>query len=157
MTLFPLGKRVIEKYALEREKDFQLVKEASLARGVIVSLRLAELLEQLFLFIGKPDGGFDDDLDQQIALALAVHIGSAFIFHAEDFAVLGPFGDGDAAGTSKRSGQLFFASEGCFREADRKFDDHVVAFALEDRVGLDGDEDVKISCGAALFSHVAVA
>ena len=43
-------------------------------------------------------GSFDKDLYEKIAAPLSVNTGKAFSFDSEDFSILGPFGDGDAAG-----------------------------------------------------------
>lgn len=115
-----------------------------------------EFLDEFALFPGEFSRDFNDHSDDLIALAVAAQIGHALAAEAKRSAGLG----------SRRYFEFFFSTksrdadrgaEGGLRKTDGHFADDIFAFALEDRVGLDFDEDMEVASRAAIEAGLAFA
>ena len=69
-----------------------------------------------------------------IPFTVTMHIGETFSRNAENFAVLGSFGDCDAAPFGKEGGNFFFTTQGRFGKADGDLPEHVYRLARKDRI-----------------------
>ena len=115
-----------------------------------------EFVEFAALFGVELGGHGDLDVDIEIAVAVFAQDFHAFAAQAEGGAVLGAGGHFDGSlGLHGGDGEL--ATEGGGGKGKRDVAVEVVAFAFEDLVGSDLDDDVEIAGRAVFHAEISVA
>src|SRR6266516_1486144 len=116
-----------------------------------------ELFQQVPL-LGRQIGRSDDfDKDVLITACTTMHDGNSHALETERTTTLRSRRDLEQSRFRVNSGHLHFVAKGSLREADGQFVDDIVALALEERMGLDGKDDVEIAGGATPCADFAFA
>lgn len=123
-----------------------------IARG---GLGLAELADQIFLFIRQLGRDLQHDLGIQVAGPLAAHVGHAFALHAEHVAGL------RACRNLKRkllgkSGDRNGIAQSCLAEGDGHFEPQIVALAGKQLVVAHVEHYVQVTCRTAVGAGLAL-
>src|SRR3954471_1148850 len=127
------------------ERGLQLAEEALALGAFVPGLGFLELAQDILLAGAQPSGRFDLDLYHQVAAPPPLqhrHAGAALAQLAPG---LDADRDLDGVGLAVEAGDFDRAAKGGGREADRDSREQRRAFALEQRVRADLDEDVEIA------------
>src|SRR5439155_462495 len=131
-----------------------------LGAGVVsIAVPLAdhlELAQQFPLSLGQVYRRLDDDVAKQIAVFPTAHAANALSAQPKYLPRLSLGGDSDPRRTVQR-GNFDLSTERCRRETDRHLAVQVVVVALKNRMGLDLDLHVKITCRSATDPGLALA
>src|SRR5256886_4241747 len=141
-------------------EEFLDLVHPGLGAGVVsVAVSLAdhlELAQQLPLSVGQVYGRFDDDVAKQVAVFPTAHAANALAAQPKYLPGLSLGGDSDLRRTVQR-GNFDFSAERRRRKTDRHLAVQVVVVALKNRMGLDLDLHVKITCRSATGPGLAIA
>jgi len=107
-------------------------------------------------------GDFNGDADKEVALAMSLDIADTPAFESEGGAALGAGGQADqgfglSASFAVEGRNFDFGAESRLREIDGYFADEIVAFALEDLVIFNVDDDIQVAGRTAALARGAIA
>src|SRR5437667_6999191 len=119
--------------------------EKALAEGAfLAAAELGEFLELGFLRGRQMRRNFNVDAHVQVAVAVALNIFDAFALEPEHGAWLGSGGHADA-GLAIERGDLDFRPERRLDEVDRHFAKKIIAISLEDFMGSNVQDHIKVA------------
>src|SRR5258706_1988376 len=129
---------------------------AGIVTGAVLLAEGLELAQQLALALGEAHGGLDHDVAEEVARRLAAHALDPLCLQPEGLAALGLGGHADL-GRAVEGRDRDLAAERGGRERHRHLAMQVVVIALEYRVLLDVDLDVKVARRPAAHARLAFA
>ena len=113
-------------------------------RAIFYFQRFSEFLKEFALAFIEPSWSLYAHLYKEIAIAASIEDGDALILDAERGAGLGPFGNFQHV-LATQGGNLEFRAQRRLHDGNRHRAVQVRAFALEERMLLDVEDDVKIA------------
>src|SRR5579883_1550347 len=132
------------------EVVFDLLEETLFRRRIVDGQGVPKLFEQLALFAGDARRDANVNVDVEIAAAAAVDVGNALVLEPELRAGLRAFRDLQLVRLFER-GDFDLGAERGLRDIDRNGAVQVLLAALEKRVRLHLEEDVKVAGRAAVY------
>ena len=138
------------------KKFLRALEEAFAQRAVVFAAELGELFQFLALFVVQMSWHFHQQPRVEIAPVAAIDLHDSFAAKTKTLSALRP-GRHFQARLAFQRRHRHFSTEGGSRERDRHFAEEIIFLALENRVFLDVDNDVKVAVSATSHPRFAIA
>jgi hypothetical protein len=148
-SVWPHRRRLVEQV-------LHLLEQPGGRGPVVDGQRLGQLFDQFALSTAELARDLDDDLDHQVAVALLVEVRHTAAANAHLLATLHALGNSEGH-RAINTGNLDLRAQCCLRKADWNHAVQVVALALKQIVGANGEHDVEVAARAARSTGVAFA